>query len=174
MPRVRDRLHLVSDEVVARLYCQELLTYQEIGDRFGVTRQAVASRIKAMGIVYRGGPVETTCQGCGQKYLAQRKRIKRRQVRYCSTRCYHEATSIHGQYSRAGQREARKVAGAQEGETVHHVDGNATNNHPSNLLIFKNPSAHMSFHKSGAARLLKEKVEAGEIVLSLKPRARIV
>jgi hypothetical protein len=174
MPRKRDRLHVVSDEVVARLYCQELLTYQEIGDRFGVTRQAVASRIKAMGITYRGEPVDAVCLGCGQTYKAQRKRIKRRQTRYCSKRCYHEATSIHGQHSKAGQREARKVAGAQEGETIHHVDGNTRNNHPSNLLIFKNNAAHMSFHKSGAARLLKEKVEAGEIVLSLKPRERIV
>ena len=35
------------------------------------------------------------------------------------------------------------------GECVHHVDGDRSNNNPDNLMVFKNNSAHIKYHRGG-------------------------
>ena len=169
MRKRRGNLQDASDEVVRRLYCKELLTYDEIGMRFGVTRQAVAARVKKIGIEYRGEPTEAICQGCGAKFMAQRKRVKLRKIKFCSTVCYHKSVSLFGAYSHNGQRTARKIMGAAEGEVVHHIDGDSYNNSPANLMVFPSNAAHILFHKSGAAKMLKEKTKAGDIQIRQTP-----
>ena len=33
------------------------------------------------------------------------------------------------------------------GEVVHHIDGDITNNHIDNLILFPNVAAHLAYHK---------------------------
>jgi hypothetical protein len=164
------KLSSVSNDDIARWYTVDLLSMQEIADRVGVTRAAVSYRINQMNLTYRGGAVDRKCTSCGEIYLAQRKRVKNGATQFCSRRCYFEAISVHGVYSRAGQRAGRKASQAKAGEVVHHIDGDTLNNDPKNLVVFHSHSQHCAFHKSGAARWLKEKVEAKEVVLTVVTR----
>jgi HNH endonuclease len=48
----------------------------------------------------------------------------------------------------AGVKRYRKIAGAQPGQIVHHVDGNPMNNDPENLQLMTQ-SEHAKLHQTG-------------------------
>ena len=157
-------LVLILDDDVRRWYCDGLMTMQEIADRIGCTKQAVWCRLRKMGVAYRGGPVDRKCKKCGEAFKAQRKRLKNGAAMYCSMRCYQSDVSIFGSYSKHGQRKGREVACAKPKEVVHHVNGDNLDNRPENLIIFKSNAAHISFHKSGAAKWYLDMVNKKKIV----------
>ena len=160
----RVNAELVSEAV--RLYEGELLNFREIGERLGVTRQCAYLWVrKAGGCETHAMDMSAECANCGEPYKTSRQQIKAGR-KFCSRPCYFAATSLYGEYSRQGQRQGRKVAEAQEGEVVHHIDGNTFNNAEGNLIVFCSNAQHMSFHKSGAAAWLKDKVARRQVVLT--------
>lgn len=48
----------------------------------------------------------------------------------------------------------------KEGEVVHHIDENRSNNNPDNLLVFKTKADHTRFHKTGI------KILEGDVYIS--------
>src|SRR5512142_2952981 len=102
---------------IARLYMEGLFTMQEIGDMAGISKQAVRNALVAMGVEYRGGPVERLCHYCNQPFPAQRKRIKKGTAQYCSINCFHAERVINptryliitDAEKRNGNRTARKI-----------------------------------------------------------------
>lgn len=153
----------ISDDDFIKLYSVELVSVQSISDRYGVARQTVWHRAKRLGLTtYKRKTQRLKCLNCGETY---ERHPSQGRGKYCCSRCYFEATSLHGNYSRSGQRQGRKVAEAVEGEIVHHVDGNTFNNVPANLVIFRSHAQHCAFHKSGAAAWLKDKVSRRKVVL---------
>lgn len=148
--------YAVSTDDLVRLYEVDLLTMQEIADRLGMTKQAVWHRLKKVaGSQFKALSVPRTCGHCVEPFTTNRKRIRQGVGKYCSIRCYQSDVSVHGRYSKAGQREGRKLCGAKTGEVVHHIDGDTMNNAGWNLVVFPSNASHMSFHKSGKAERLK-------------------
>ena len=160
----------LSGEELWRLYRTELLTMQAIADRFGCTKQAIQHRLKRLGVDYHVTKLVRKCKKCGGEFTANRAGIKGGTRTYCSSFCYHADRSIYGTYSKAGSRVARAVVGAKEGEVVHHINGDHLDSRPENLMVFPSNAAHVSFHKSGAAKMLKEKVETGQISIRTSKR----
>jgi hypothetical protein len=82
-------------------------------------------------------------------------------------------TAAQGKRSE-GKRKAvwqhRRVAGAKQGQVVHHIDLNQVNNAPSNLHVYEGPSGHAKGHCSlnKIAKALGRKaaslVHSGEVV----------
>jgi len=156
------RYNVATSDIV-RLYEVDLQTMQEIADSLGMTKQAVWHRLKKVaGSGFKATNVNRICRHCGASFTTNRKRIRSGQGTYCSMRCYHSSVSVYGRFSRHGQRRARAIAGAKQGEIVHHIDGDTHNNEPGNLVVFHSNAQHVGFHKSGAALWLKEGVERGE------------
>lgn len=106
------------------------------------------------------------CQYCNQKEVRQRAG---RDVRYCSRICNglakrnqfiikkgykrilkwgHPRTDSKG-YVREHILVMEEKIGRhmKPGEVVHHIDENKLNNHPDNLVLFKNHNEHMRHHR---------------------------
>jgi hypothetical protein len=153
------------DEAV-RLYEEKLFNFREIGERLGISRQVAYIWVRRYGqCTSRAMDMLAECKHCGEPYKTSRQHIKAGR-KFCSRPCYFAATSLYGDYSRQGQRGGRAAAEAQGGEIVHHVDGNTFNNAPGNLVVFRSNAQHMSFHKSGAAIWLKDRVARRKVVLT--------
>jgi hypothetical protein len=158
----------VATEVLVRHYSVELLTMQAIADRYGMSKQAVWHRLKKIArIEFKATHVPCICTACGESFTRNRARIVGRGGgKYCSTRCYMSSVSLYGSLSRQGQRSARESMEAALGrallsnEVVHHINGDHFDNRaPGNLMLFGSNAEHMSFHKSGRAKELKESYE---------------
>ena len=121
---------------IARLYTEGLFTMQEIGVMSGISKQAVHNALVALGVEYRGEPIERLCHYCKQPFHAQRKRIKRGTGQYCSITCFHAERVINPERyvvisqadRRKGSRVARKILDVKGEDVVHHIDGDPTNN----------------------------------------------
>ncbi len=86
------RHRFATDSVIARLYLDKHLTMKEIGEKFGVTRQAVWRRIHKADIsVADALHVRVKCQRCGKILVRLRSRIKKGLYKYCSLKCWREA-----------------------------------------------------------------------------------
>jgi hypothetical protein len=145
---------IVSDADFTALYSTGKLRVSALADMFGVSRQAIWYRAVSLGLkTYKRKSESCKCVNCGAVFETWPSQS--RSGKYCSRRCYFEKTSLHGRYSRQGQRKAREVAGAVAGEVVHHIDGDALNNEHWNLVVFGSNAGHMSFHKGGRADALK-------------------
>lgn len=154
----------ISDDELIRMYSVDLTPVQEIAAAHGVTRQTVWHRVKRLGLTsYKRKTQHIKCENCGEMYD---RWPSQGAGKFCSRHCYFEATSLYGDCSKAGQQQGRKVAKAQEGEVVHHIDGNTFNNVEGNLVVFRSHAQHCSFHKSGAAAWLKDKVARRQVVLT--------
>ena len=160
----------IDRDEVWRLYREELLTMEEVGKRLGCSKQNIYHILRSRGEDYHVMFLVRKCKRCGGELTVNRGRLKRGGGVYCSVFCYHSDRSINGVYSRRGTRIGRKVMGASVGEVVHHINGDDFDNRVENLMVFKDSAAHASFHKSGAAKALKEKVDSGELVVVQRRR----
>ena len=151
------RVTLPLAEVIER-YTIQHETMQEIADLTHISRAAISRRLKRAGITSEQGErVNCLCPVCGQSFSSTRKRWKQARKRFCSMPCYTaqmQQTNYHAW--RHGQRLARTaVKGCfplQEGQIVHHVDGDNRNNKLENLWVFTSNADHMSFHRGGLAQ----------------------
>lgn len=144
----------VLDDRVVELWRSGDYSLQMLGDRFGVTRQAVKRYLNRRGCKTDKGQgwKEVECTECGE--VVKRPRCQRRITKkpYCSQGCYFKA--LHNPdyvQHRQGQRDARMLVktmfGLEDGHVVHHVDGNTRNNKPGNLMVFRNQGDHLRWHR---------------------------
>lgn len=137
---------------VVRLYTEEHLTMQEIGDRYGVTRVAIHKRLKAAGVKSTQGTwVDLRCDFCGLQARKRRKQWRKRDRHYCKAECYYAARqNASSVVWRHGTRLARAIVAQhfslEPQHVVHHKDCNEKNNDISNLLVFASYSDHMKHH----------------------------
>lgn len=153
--RTRKQIKL-SKESLEDLYLAKHFTGQEIADMLGVTRQGVYKAMNRLGIDRSAAErFKATCDHCGGLYELTRGRYNSSDAHYCSEDCYHghrAAVLPNRTKNRQGQRIARAVMEkhinrALKGtECVHHVDGDQTNNHIDNLMLFMSHSEHLRYH----------------------------
>ena len=74
----------LTNEVLWKLYREDLLTMQEIADRFGVTKQLVWHRLGKLGVDYHVSKLVRKCERCGNEFEICRGRVKRSGGKYCS------------------------------------------------------------------------------------------
>lgn len=48
--------------------------------------------------------------------------------------------------SEKGRRARNIITGLKPGQVVHHIDGDRSNNDPSNLMVFDSHAEHTQFH----------------------------
>lgn len=129
-------------------------TLQEIANEYDVTRQAVKYHLNKRGISTgkRSKKIDLVCVKCGKVF----KRLKSYSMRsnriYCSHECYFASLHNPGyNQNRQGQRIARRVVSEifdfESGHVVHHEDGDCMNNELSNLIVFRNQSDHLKWHR---------------------------
>ncbi len=144
----------ISKDWIEKKYLNDHLTLEQIGEELGVSRQAVHYYVKKFGVdVTNAESFDTTCNACGKKFRIYRKRYTRSINNFCSQECHTKYLS-NGSYVgwRQGQRIAREIMSKKlgrplaEGEVVHHIDCDDTNNDPENLMLFASNSEHMAYH----------------------------
>lgn len=143
----------ITKQEIARLYTEALLTMEEISKIAGVSRQQILNHIKALDIEYRGGRVERVCEYCGEKFSPRRRSVKQGEGKYCSVSCFHASRITNPDVyliiseadRRRGNQTARKIMKVHRNDSkvIHHIDGDPTNNDPSNLMIYPSHAEHM-------------------------------
>ena len=139
---------------VKQMYTVQHLTGEEIARIYGVTRQAVYKRLKALGIKSIDGEwVKTNCSFCGSEITKRRKQWRKNTNNYCSMECYSASLENPGYKPwRHGQRLARAIVGQYYkllyNNVIHHEDGDSRNNDRLNLRVFANQSDHLKYHRS--------------------------
>ena len=144
-------------ETLNKLYTQEHLTMQQIGNIYKVSRVYICKLIKRYNIsVYEGGHVKVNCALCNKEKEIYRGVYRRQKgLFYCSAICYYKHRAIANNYqgeNRTEQRHARKIYEEVSGiklidkQTIHHIDGNCNNNDISNLMLFNSNAEHMAYH----------------------------
>ncbi len=159
----------ISNESLIALYTIEHLTCQQIGEKYGVTRQTVAYRLKKLGVESSEGErVNLTCEFCGKAYWRHRKAYKTHGSSYCSMNCY-ALSRYNPNYTqwRQGQRLARAIVSLHyplmPDHIVHHKDDDNSNNDLTNLAVFASQSDHMVYHH-GKRKVLPQPIWDGALV----------
>lgn len=145
------RRKVETQDVVVR-YTKLHQTMEEIGQHYGVTRQAIQKRLRKAGISSEQGErVQVECSICGKGFSLQRKRWHRTERYHCSTDCYLIRRSSPDYIPwRQGARLARIIVRQyfelQPEHIVHHEDKSQRNNKLDNLRVFANQSDHLKYH----------------------------
>ena len=102
-----------------------------------------------------------TCQWCGKQSTATRPNCK-----YCSPACMGKSYKCSGEtnYKHAGKTWEHRMVMAKmlgrslrQGEVVHHINGNRSDNSQKNLVKFPSSGAHMKHHWQLTQQRLKER-----------------
>lgn len=145
------RKKVQTQDVVVR-YTKLHQTMEEIGQHYGVTRQAIFKHLRKAGIdADQGERVTVECSMCGKEFSMTRKRWKLTDRPHCSSDCYILRRSNPDYIPwRQGGRLARIIVQQyfklQSGNIVHHEDGNQRNNKIENLKVFATQSDHLKYH----------------------------
>lgn len=133
------------------------LTMDQMGRKYGVTRQQVWAIAKRLGCEPKRATVQKVC-ACGKSFTTQRKdpRI------FCSQTCYikYQLGNPDSQYgqqarklavtARTYQRRARALAASVlplgDKQVIHHIDGDITNCTLQNLFVFWDHAKHLAYH----------------------------
>jgi hypothetical protein len=126
----------------------------------GISRQAVWKILRKQGVNTSKGPegftrVRYLCDFCGKPSEMTRARWRNTQKHYCSAACYYADLENPGYHPwRHGQRLARAIVSQyfhlEDGNVVHHKDGDSRNNDRSNLAVFQSQSDHIKHHRGQA------------------------
>ena len=151
---------LLKPQYIVALYRYKHLSMSEIALRASISRTAVWKILQQKGVNTHKGPdggtrVKVTCDFCGKVFEWTRSRWRNSIShihRYCSTECYYAAIENPGYRPwRQGQRLARAIINQyfslQEGNIVHHKDGDGRNNDRSNFMVFASQADHMAYHR---------------------------
>lgn len=147
----------IVDEKAIDMWHKDHWSLRMIAKHYGVTGTAVHKYLRKHGVDTSKAAtrVNCICMTCGKPFQKCRAYFRARMFVYCSVACYYQ--SIHNpKYisSRQGMRVARETVrslwrGFRQSHLVHHIDGNESNNDPTNLLVFANNSDHMRWHRAG-------------------------
>ena len=144
-----------TQDIIARYESLEPMV--DIAKRYKVTRCRIYQILKAHGVDTTKKKCQLTCPSCGETFFRTKAKVRNNKtVNYCSVECYTaglEANRIgilSRQGQRVGRREVAKHFDLQEGNVVHHVDGNNLNNHITNLVVFATQSDHLRYHRSAS------------------------
>ena len=152
----------VSTQDIVVMYTEKHLTLRDIGKLTGMSHVGVSKRLKKAGIETKAGTwVKTHCAFCGKDLEIRRQRFRyrnkdgsRRRGHFCNLACYVASLENPGYRPwRHGMRLARAIVSQyyrlEEGNIVHHIDGDERNNNLDNLMVFKNQAEHMRHHRGG-------------------------
>jgi len=148
----------MDDKVIKDMYRWQHLTMQQIADHHGVTRQAVQKRLRSLGVKVKDGThFKLVCPECEGEFFVTRSEMRRRNPTFCSRQCWYRVLrNVRYSQWRQGQRISRAVVSKyfelDDGMIVHHVDFNSRNSKIENLMVFRNHSDHMKFHRSGRGK----------------------
>ena len=140
-----------SDKKINELYVEKKLTCQDIGDKYGVTRQCVHLWLKRLGIKAEDNTkIGVTCKKCGKDFFVSRYRWKRRKSFYCTVDCYVADRDKDYRNNKVGYGQSRRIVklyfDLKPKNIVHHIDGDSGNFELANLWVFKNRRDHSIFH----------------------------
>lgn len=148
-------------EEIIRLYVKEHLSCGKIAKRIGkISRQQVWNILRSYGVNTTkkdNAKVEVRCEYCGRIFKRKRFIYLKSHKHFCSLSCYHKYLKLSSYFEwRHGQRIARKIIQSHFPEidnlysnwVAHHIDGDCTNNHISNLMAFKCQADHIKWHRS--------------------------
>ena len=146
----------LTPEILEELYLNRHLTYQQIGDFAGVSRQRICQLIKIYGIdTSTAVRFKVICPQCSKEFETVRSKYRIHVFHYCSQSCYTaHKKSVNDSYSpdRQAQLIARAVMSDHlqrpltDSEVVHHEDGDQSNNDIENLILFVSQSEHSRYH----------------------------
>ena len=119
-----------ADKKIHELYVEKKLTCREIGDKYGVTRQAVHLWLKRLGITAEDNTkIHVTCKKCGENFFVSRYRWKLRKTFYCTVDCYVADRDKGYNFNRAGYHQSREIVklyfNLKPKNIIHHVDGDS-------------------------------------------------
>lgn len=122
----------------------------------GITRQGLYKRFRKLGLVVtaKRAILTVTCTTCSREFERRRCHARAVHKQYCSSECYRQAIRRpeyrqHRQSSRKARRVVREFYRLLDTDVVHHMDGDDTNNEPSNLMVFGSHADHMRWHRAG-------------------------
>jgi len=84
--------------------------------------------------------------------LTEREKIRNKQL---EKKCTNNGRTYAKKFGRHVHRmvmEEKLGRALLPGEVVHHIDNNARNNHPDNLMVFKSQKEHLNWHRLHDAR----------------------
>jgi len=146
----------VKTQDVVSMYTVQHLSSGEISKLTGMSRTSIIKRLNKVGINTskgRDGPcwVKYNCDFCGKKIEVRRRSFKMHAEHFCNDQCYFASRESPGYHPwRQGQRLARTIVSQyvtlEEGNVIHHKDGDDRNNDKANLMVFENQSDHIKFH----------------------------
>ncbi len=136
-------------------YVIQLTSMEDIAQVLNITRQGVYKALKRMGIdTSKAQRVQRYCHTCGKPVLRYRHRARSTNKSYCNMDCYTAHLETLGEKYRPSAyhcRVARKIVSAhytmQEGNVVHHVNKDDTDNQLKNLEVYNNQSDHLKKHR---------------------------
>jgi len=157
----RAKKSLKPQDVVV-LYTIQHLSCAQIAPIAGVSRQWIWRILKTCGVDTGKGEggatrVKFECDFCGKPSEMHRARWRSNIKHYCCEPCYFASLENPGYHPwRQGQRLARAIVSQyfnlQNGNVVHHKDGDNRNNDRSNLAIYQFQADHMNHHRNGKAQ----------------------
>ena len=156
----------VKPQDIVVLYTVQHLSCSGISKLSGITRQEVWKILRSEGINTSKGKdggtrVAVNCDFCGKEIQITRFKWRRSAKHFCSNACYFASIENPGYHPwRQGQRLARAIISQyftlQEGNIVHHKDGDNRNNDRSNLAVYQSQANHMNHHRGGKIKPIWE------------------
>ena len=149
----------INVEVARDLWFNKLYSLQMIGDKLGFSRAGIKKCLNKHGIDTSKAATRQNliCPVCGKTFKKYRAYARNTETPHCSKECYYKAIYNpdfvewrHG--TRIAREKISKVFDLQPEHIVHHIDSNERNNDMENLMVFKNQSDHMKWHRAGCRK----------------------
>jgi endogenous inhibitor of DNA gyrase (YacG/DUF329 family) len=151
-------VNMTRDQTIVHLYRDNCARMSDIGQIYGITRQAIYKVLKKQGVdTTKAQRIERKCHTCGKTVLRRRGMIRKTEYSYCSTGCYAVYLETLGEGYRPNNyhaRLARRIVEAnfsdydpKKGHTVHHIDKDCEHNSLKNLEVYACQGDHLRKHR---------------------------